>query len=336
MRVRDVDFGVTVGEERPPKRRERLRQGGDPGAGKLPARGGKRPFVHRRAEPDVGKEEKRTGGRGRPRSAAKDDRCDQRRDEDAAEERVEDEDPVERVTMPRERRKEHRSVRRDPVKQNVADDPDQRGEPQKRKLRPAREQLRDRGDPRGKERREEKGMRDAPVELQIAECVMESEPRSGQEERVAVRKHRGDGTHRGGGSRRLLRGRPSEQRAGQAVGERVHAADATMGRAEERSRRRQLARRAVLGSSRSLRQAPSRRRARPAVASCPCALLGQVFSQEGFSLNADGLSRPRTRTLLSGGACDSVSARDHTLGSLGERRGAGATAGMSRGKGESA
>ena len=149
----DADLPAALREAEPAKRRQELRQHGDPGArgrtiDPLPDR--ERAVVEHGARRDVGNEQPGADERDAPRPVPEDQGQHECRERDTGEERVENEEPVERVAMPRHRRPEHDPEGRDPVEEDVGGDPDRRENPERRQARPSREDPRDRASARAR------------------------------------------------------------------------------------------------------------------------------------------------------------------------------------------
>ncbi len=164
-----------LGDAHPAERREELGQRGDAGV-----RGGRveaapdreRPGVENRADPDVGREERPIPPRAIRRERARKTQAEHERAEgDAREDRVEDEEPVERVAGPGERRPEHGAERGRPVEDDVRGDPDRGEEPEHPKRSPAGEDLRQEREAQREKRQDQKRMRPAPMVPQVLDPI---------------------------------------------------------------------------------------------------------------------------------------------------------------------
>ncbi len=172
--------------------------------------------VLHRAEGDVERERGAPRGGDDAGAVAKHESPDQRDRREAREDRIEDEDPVERVAMLRDGKEEHRAERRDPVEENVRADPDRGEEPERREPGAAKHEARDERDQEREDRQNEERMRPPAVVAQ----VVEARP---QVENVEIRQHRRDQSDREGGARtRAIRGRSREHAPREAVSHRIH------------------------------------------------------------------------------------------------------------------
>lgn len=241
VNVGHVNFILPRVEKRPAKRGEGLRQRGNAaGSGKDLSRPRQGPFMLQGAEADIAQEKKRAGARQGPgpRLPAPDDEHHQKNKWYPREIRIEDEEPVELIPVPREGRKKHRSVRSHPVKKDVAHDPRQCKDPQRCPTGGADKSLHQNRDQKGPERSEEKRVRDATVVLDVAHRVRQRKPVAGHKEGVNIGEQRPDNHGRDGGADRFLRSRPPEERPREPVGKGVHATRLTWLRSDGRWRRR--------------------------------------------------------------------------------------------------